>query len=338
MQISQVVIHEIKKKATETKASLVLSNFLVDVLDQKVINLISELDKRYKNKNERYSNFNKVETTVFYDKFEIFNKNKIAKDFVDFSKDSTTDLKKRIEPIQAAKGGYLVFAEYESYRRFLAVFLVRNTTSLSFSDELIDEQFGINLVNHVDVENLAMACRINLQSFETNETRCLSFINSNSDDAQFFIRWISADETGSNEEDSKQLLKLLKIIPTPIDKVSGESIQRESFLSNVYKVITASPNKIVNLKTLSSEFYENEDYIPNFAVEKNFTISHEFKGHSLTFKKLIQISAKADDIELSFPMKVYRNKVRIDENNPNQIIIDSEKLALEISSQLKNDY
>ena len=338
MKISQVVIHEIKKAATETSASIMLSKSSLNVLEENLIKLLTDLDNRYKKKTQRYCKFNKSMPSKFYSNFENYCSTKSKDKFLEFTIESTKDLKTRIEGIQAAKGGYLIFAEYENSRKYVAVFIVRNTNSVGLSEELIEEQFNISLVKHVDVDNLAMACRINLNTFITDETRYLSLIHSQSDDfSNYFIKWIEIDDSISNEEDSKQLVKLLKIIPTPIDAETGNHIERDVFLTNIYKDYKASSGGVINLRNLSSQLYGDEDFIINYATENNYVISHEFKGQHNILKKLIQISVKADNIELSFNNSDYPKKVRIDANDPNLIIIESKNLAQEIKNQISNE-
>ena len=337
MEISFVIIHELKKVKGKTGANLRLSGTTLDAGNEDVIQLITDLNNRYKYKNENYGRFDEKDQTRFYKEFSSYSKKKQEKDFIQFSQKAAEDLKIRIDGIAPAKGGYLIFSQYEHLRKYVGVFLVRNTKGLSFSEDLVQDAFDINKVVHIDFENLAMACRINLESYKTKETRYLSFIHQKSDEmSQFFTSWISADDSETNEEDTKQLYQLFNVIPTPIDTDSGTHIDRSVFLSNVHKVVTTSEGKIVNLKTLSEHFYENENYLIDYADENNFVISGEFKAHSRSLKKFIQISAKADHIELSFPHSFYKTKVMFNENNDNQIIIESEKLVAEIKKLISN--
>ncbi len=338
MNIPFVIIHELNKIKGKVGANLRLSGSSINIENEEVIELITNLNERYKYKNENYSKFDKVNTTVFYKEFAKYSKEKNETNFVSFSKLAAEDLKTGIQGIAPAKGGYLIFVQYEHLKKYVGVFLVRNTVGLRFSEDLVEDAFDIKKVMHIDFENLAMACRVNLETYETDETRYLSFINKKSDDlSQYFTRWISADDSETNEEDTKQLFQLFNTIATPIDKETGNNIERAVFLNNINKFISTSEGRIVNLKTLGEHFYGNENHIIDYSDQNDLIISGEFKAHPKTMKRFVQITAKADNIELSFPNTAYKTIVRFNDDNPNQIIIDSEKLANEIRNSANNN-
>jgi len=54
-------------------------------------------------------------------------------------------------------------------------------------------------------------------------------------------------------------------------------------------------------------------------------------------KKFIQVRAKADNIELSFPHTAFKTLVRIDQKDKSQIIIKSEKLANQIQEMINSE-
>jgi len=67
------------------------------------------------------------------------------------------------------------------------------------------------------------------------------------------------------------------------------------------------------------------------------TINGEFKAHSRTLKKFIQIRAKADNIELAFPHSVFKTLVRFDENDKSQIIIKSSNLVSIVQDMINSE-
>ena len=183
-----------------------------------------------------------------------------------------------------------------------------------------------------------MACRINIESFKVTNIRYLSFINQRGDDmSQYFTRWISSIDTETNETDTRLLYKLLKNLPAPIDPETNERIEQQLFLDNVYKTVKSSTGKIVNLKDLSKAFYGDSEYLYDKLEEFGFNINGEFKAHPRAMKLFVQVRAKADNIEISFPHSAYRKSVRISENNGNQIIIESKNLSEKVKQMIDGE-
>lgn len=325
-RINRIIIHELIKEVKSSSAEITLTNRLIDSTDNRIIGLVTQLNKRYRDNNEKYGIFNSEDPSVFHTAFQTYFDNDSDEDFISFSRDAAQNLKDRIENIPPAKGGYMVFVDFNTTMRFVGVFLVRNTSGISF--HLSSSQFNIDDVQHLDVENLAMAGRINLNLFERNETRYLSFINNKQDSvSKFFIQWISSTDLESNKQDTESLYQLLKSIDIPIDTETGGAPDRTTFLNNVHSIIISSPDKKVLIRTLSQELFDDSELILREAEVRGMRINGEFKADSQVLKKFIHVKVKADSIDLAFPMSVYRDIVSFDENNENRIIIESQRLA-----------
>ena len=338
MNISHIIIHELEKESGKIGASLTLFDSLLDKSDSRVIKLIKELNDRYKNRSETYGIFDKDNPTDFHSSFNKYEKSRLENDFISFTRSSSEDLKKRIDGIAPAKGGYLIFAHYEQNRKFVGVFLVRNTVSISVKQDSKNKKFNIDDVQHIDFENLAMACRISIDSFRKKEVRYLSFISQKGDEmSQYFTRWISSSGTENNAEDTKLLYELLNKVPLPIDTETKKQIERHDFLDRVYSAIKSSPGKIVNIKNISNQFFDDPNFLMQSMEENNLNINGEFKAHPGTLRKFVHVRAKADDVELAFPHSAFRKIVRFDEKDQTQIIIRSAKLAEQVRSMITNE-
>lgn len=328
MNIKHVVIHELEKEQGKVGANLILFNSTVDHKGKTVIKLIKELNNRYKNRNETYGVFDNASPTIFHTSFEKFFKRQGEASFLDFTINSSTDLKSRIDSIAQAKGGYLIFAQYEYIKSFVSLFFVRNTTGVSFNRDANKNKFDIKNVQHIDFENLAMACRINLETYREKDIRYLSFISSKGDEtSSYFTRWISSADLESNQEDTKQLYTLLQTIDPPINPKTNKPISRNELLQSVYSIIKTSPNRTVNIRHLSQTLYGDEDFLTTFIQKNDWVINGEFKAHPNTLKKFVYVKAKADDVEIAFPHTAYKSIVRFNEQNKSQIIITSADLA-----------
>jgi len=334
MKINHIIIHELDKTGGILGAKLQTYDSTIDHNDIRVTKLVNEINNRYKNKNEIYGVFDSQNPTTFHDSFNsYFNANLSEVEFIKFSKLASEDLRIRIDNNAPAKGGYLIFVNYEAVRKFVGVFLVRNTLGLSFNTKKNknSKTFNIDNVKHIDFENLAMACRINTEAFKNTEIRYLSFINSKSDEmSKYFTRWISSSDTETNQADTLLFFKLMSEIETPINIETSEKYDRVEFLDKIYKNVYSSADKLVNIKNISESFFGKSDFLFDYMEQNEIKINGEFKPHSTTFKKFIQINVKADKVELSFPNSIYKTVVKV---IGNQIVIDSENLARAIKDR-----
>lgn len=339
MKINHIIIHELAKEGGSVGAKLTTYSSVIDNEDKRVVKLVTEINNRYKNRNETYGVFDTEKTTEFHTAFDTYFKGKLTEEkFVEFSILASKDLETRIDSNAPAKGGYLIYVNYEASRHFVGVFLVRNTLGLSFNTNNKNKEFNIDDVQHVDFENLAMACRINVEAYRKTEIRYLSFINTKADEmSKYFTRWISSNDTETNKEDTERFYDLMCEIDPPVDTETGEIISKIDFLDRIHKNVLSVPGRLINLREISNSFFDDPNHLSNEMERLQMQMNGEFKAHSTVFKKFVEIKATADLVELSFPHSVYKTIVSFDENDKNKIIINSEKLATKILAMINKD-
>lgn len=337
MKINHIIIHELHKESGVVGSKLNDYDEVIDHNDQRVVKLVTEINNRYKNRNEIYGIFDKENPTVFHTSFDSYFKDNLGVDeFIKFSKDAAKDLQIRIDSNAPARGGYIIFVNYEAMRKFVGIFLVRNTLGLSFNTKGKGKKvFNIDDVQHIDFEHLAMACRLNTEAYSKTESKYLSFINSKSDDmSKYFTRWISSSDTETNQADTSLFYEIMNGIDIAVDPETGEKYEKMDFLHKVYDYVQKSPDKLVNVRNISESFYGDPNYIKTFLDDNDIRINGEFKPHSTTFRKFIHVKVKADNVELSFPNDAYKKIVTI---AGNQIIIESEKLVAAVKETIRNN-
>jgi nucleoid-associated protein YejK len=340
MRVHKVIVHELYKPKGSSGAKLSKSLNLMDHTHLDVINMVTELNNRYRKRSEKQGIFDSENPTIFHQSFEIFFSDTTKEDtFISFSHDSAENLKDKIEGIGAAKGGYLIYAHYEDYRHYCSVFFVRDTTSIAFKRNKSVQSFDLNKVQHIDFEKLAMACRINMQAFIEENSKYLSFIHTKSDDmSQYFVRWISTRDTVTSEEDTKHLLKALKKMPLPTTEGVISPTSRDEIIKGAHSLIKASPTKTINLREMGKTLFDNEDYIANYIHENYPSVPNEFKAHPTAMRNFVRVYAKADEVELNFYPNAYRmGIVKFDEADNTQLIIKSKNIVEQVRESLHNE-
>jgi nucleoid-associated protein len=330
--VKKLVVHEIRKEQDTKIAISDLSNALIPVIiGEEAYSMVEELEKRYSLLSQTYAIFDE-DTTTPSKQFPIQLKEYIDngntdEGFLDFSVKTINTLKDIIEPIFKAKGGYLIFVEYVSKVKFVAIFFVRNRKGRFLSKDKATNTFKINESIYIDVDHLAMAGRINLNLLES-EMRYLSFINKRNEETKFFLRWMCATDRLSNKDDTKIFREILNEIDLP-DGTDDKTL----FIKNILNHIKTSESKNVDLRTIGTVFYNNGEKLISFIEENDKIINHEFKPDAQELKKLVVLRASADRITLDFPLS-YLKDGRIDVNeSENKIIITSPLLLEKIKSE-----
>lgn len=323
MIIKNAIIHNIKKEIKGI-AEIDYSTTSLNLADIKSQSLLDELYSFF-SKSIKYGIFSSDNHTMFHDKFDeyLLDGNN---DFIEFTKSTLPDLKTRMDSISQSKGGYVIFAEISNQSEtFFVVFVVRDKTGKQFSYK--DKTMQINEVIHIDTTKLAMACRINIRSYQEKKDRYLSFLSTTQDEtSKYFQNWIGARAQSKSQEDTKNLRQIINNIDIPPDE-NGNSISREQFREKIYKLCSSTYSKNINLRTISEEVWKDPDYISNYASQNNIVINDEFTADEKELKKMSRYSIFSDRIKLDFPPEYIGDKVYLDPHNEDTVIIKSKSFA-----------
>lgn len=328
MKVKQAIIHEIKKKEKETKGSHDVSNSVL-MLDNRVVEMLAELDGRYISLSQSRGVFSSYKG-LFPGTFQHFLTDRSEVGFVEFTHMATLQLVPHIEKEAPAKGGYLIFVEYEKGADFVAVFFVRHKTGGSIARDDSKKCYVINGSTYIDVDRLAMAARINVGEYEKGASgkRYISFINRKNVDSKYFTSWICTEQLRSDKEDTQFFKKILMSVPRPIDE-DGTEIPTLEHLNRVYSYIKLIPKgERVDLKAIGEHFYGDPDILTGYADQNDIPINHDFRADATVLKQFVKIKVKADGIALDFPLShIDDQTVKI---SGNRIIIESESLVNQI--------
>jgi nucleoid-associated protein len=334
MEVQHVVVHYLIKNEKELKAEIDLSRNLLK-LDEMSLHLVEQLDASYKRKVITYAVFDEADGKVFPREFQNYVDCAEPDAFLQFSRAAAVDLVKRIEKISLAKGGFLVYARYRvNDRNYVAIYLIRDTTGMLFKKDETLAAYTINPIQHLDLDKLAMACRVDVGTYIARNGRYLSFIKKNlSDISEYFINWVSATGRENNKIITKTFYELINLAELPKD-ANGVEITREEFRTRIHDYVMSVPAPVVNLRDLSKRFYADEEYLAKVAVKNNITPDTEFQADNIMMKKFIRIDLEADGLHLRFRRDAYPLKIHFDANNKNVVIIDSAKFAGELRREL----
>jgi len=338
MNVNKIVVHSLIKNENQQMASVDLSQDLLDINDMSV-DLVQRLDASYRKTEITNAVFDDNHGNVFPKEFKDYLKhNNGDAAFLNFSQETIKNLREKVENISPAKGGFLVFTEYRNdERNYVSVFLIRDTIGMLFKKDKGKSSFIINPAEHLDLDKLAMACKIDLLKYESDSGKYLSFIKRKMENiSEYFINWIAVKERESNKIFTDSLYELVNLVDLPLDE-NNKEIPREVFRARIFDYVKSAPTRIININDLSKFFYSHESYLVDFAEKHNITLDTEFQPDGRVMKKFIRIDLESDGIHIRFSRGELQKKIRFDDQNKNIVIIESEKFAADLRKEIEQN-
>jgi nucleoid-associated protein len=330
--VHRIIIHSISKvKGQEGAPDPILSTTLHPI-DEISIHLVDVLDASYKNTGMTHAMIDQASTRIFPTQFFQYYAQQTEQKFIEFSQESVRDLNDSIRGNNLATGGYLVITDYSiSGIHFVSVFLIRDTNSIHFSRNQDQTGFIIQEIEHLNLDKLAMACRINLTLFENHpETRYLGLIAKNAEDISLYFQlWVGRKDPKNNAISTNELYDLVEKVPEFPD-IDGNIVTNIDFKKRVSEYIKENPQKEVDLLEMGNHFFNDPEYFRRLAAENDIHIDDVFQADRRALRRFERVSLNMGGIVLQF------NRAELDhtvEAVDNTVIIRSAALAAEVRRQ-----
>ncbi|TBX69626.1 nucleoid-associated protein [Flavobacterium silvisoli] len=338
MELYRIIIHELSKVRGQNTAETFLSNSLLPN-SEITTGLVEKLNNSYNNDKIIYAVFDEGSGRTFPSNFRGYKESSQSEnEFIDFSKMMVNNLRELISLVTLATGGFLVFTEYSvNGIGFLGIFLIRDTQGVIFNRNEANHQVEIDTITYMNTEKLAMACRIHIPKYLSNDGRYITFMRKGQNDvADYFIKWISAAQPESSKHFTERLYDLVSLMPLPNDFETGEQLDINTFREKLVRYIK-DRGRMVDLNEMGNHFYEDENIFIYHRDMNDFEIDNIFRADGKALNKFNQLDVKADGIQLKFSRGAYNSgKVRpADEGD--FVIIESAILKRELVRQVEQN-
>ncbi len=338
--IEKIIIHELDKEADSGDTQLFLSDRTIP-LNNKSDNLVRVLNDTFVSKSDLlHGSLSSPEDALFPGHLQLLAEADYSEEaFITFSKDTMQTLQQDLEGSIGAKGGYFVYTLFEhGGNRILSIYLVRDTQGIVFLKNEDRKSFELTDITHVDTSKLAMACRIQLQKFQTNSGRFVDLIRHGSNQkviAEYFTNWVGLDEPQSSKAMTETFLHVVDKLPLPISHDTGQPMEEEEFRNEVRAFATQSPQKTIELDKFDQHFYGEESVVQNYLKDNHIPLDNEVRVDKGTLKKHYTYRASADGVSVSFSKSDYASgRVSIKGDN---LVIDCPELIDKIMLMLEDD-
>lgn len=336
--VNQLIIHEIEKEAEQGDATLFLSTATLPI-DERAEELVEKLNANFMQKNDvLQGSLSSPEDALFPGYFQnLVEANFEESAFLDFSKETMNALQLAIQGVIAAKGGYLVYADYKHFgSHILGIFLVRDEEGVVFNRKADDSGFDLNNTTYLNTNRLALACRIQVDKSKGGQNRFVELIKyakSQKEISDYFMNWIGLDQPATSKELTTTFLQMTSELPLPVDEDSGATMPEQQFQEKVMGFAMKNPEKVIKLEDFNQEFYGSEPTTQQFVRENEVPIDAEFRFDQNALKRFFNYRVSAEGITINFSKtEMTSGKVSIEDD---AIIIRSEALLKKLLKQME---
>lgn len=331
--LHKLLIHELEKTSDMADAQVFLSESALLIGEQES-ELIEKLDNTFVQKADTiYGYFSPPEDALFPGYFRILTEEQFGEEaFVNFSRDTMNALQLALQGVIGAKGGYLVYADYQVVEtRLISIFLLRDREGLVFRKDENGQNFQLNTVTYLNTDKLAMACRIHVDKYLQGQERCLEVIKhakSQKEISEYFLNWIGLDRPETSKNLTETFLQVVEELPLPVEEDSGEPMAEHKFREEVVNFALRSPQKTIKIDEFDQHFYGEEQKTRQYLQEHQVELDPEFRFDKRMVKQLYYFRAAAEGISLGFTRDHLQNGQVIIEDD--KIEIRCEELALKL--------
>jgi len=208
-------------------------------------------------------------------------------------------LKHYIDQASKATGGYMVFVRYTLFGSdFMLITMLNNTAGIA-----IDDGFGINSINYLDITKLHLAARIDLSLWQDapESGRYISMIRGKESNklSDYFRLFIGSDETINSKHETSELLSAVSHFCD--DNLQDEE-QKSEFKkkSADYCLEQADKGQNVVLKDFSGYVADGavEDFM-NYINSEEYELNNEISPNKTVIRRFNKISGRNQQVSIT---------------------------------------
>lgn len=325
MDLKYAIVHDLRKQAGQLTSTVNLRNDLLNV-SQSLTNLFESLHGAYQRKSIKgFGQFDSdTESYRFSTQLKEFKEDATGEKFVEFSKKSMALLRTSIASQNFSTGGYVLFIWFvDDEQSYLFITLLRQTVGCVITDNLdIDE------ASHLELDKLHTGCQIDISTWDTTpNNQYITFIKGRStqNTPEYFLKAIGCTEFANSAIQTNELIRALNDFATS-KRLSPE--EKQAMKQKVYDYCLDRENVLLDsLSQLISSDAEPNQFV-EFINQGDYKVGNGFEPHSIHLRKLKEIKASGEGIQLKFPAGMLGTRIQLDEigkkitiNNPPENIV-----------------
>ena len=312
VQIENVVLHKLIRKS-DTEIELQLRDSLLNN-EQAVTNVIEDINRVYNNKSKAYGLFNSE--SLFEQSLKELRLGN--QDFLNFSQESTKQLRNELAKYPFAEGGTVIFCHY----RYLAVEYLIIAVLNSCLSMLVNEQLNISETQYLDIDHADIIARIDITEWETapDSKRYLTFLKGRVGRkvSDFFMDYLGASEGLDAKAQNKTLVKAVDDYCQEM-QFDNKNNARE----NVYNYCQAQlqAGEEIELKNLANELpATDENNFMEFVKNTEYDLEDTVPVARSALRQLKKFSGSGGGLTLSFDSDLLGERIKWDPQTDSLVI------------------
>lgn len=306
LQIEQIVLHQLIRK-NENEIEIVLREAELES-NPAVVDLIADINRIYNNKSKAYGVFN--DDSLFAQsvkELRLGNQN-----FLNFTQESTKQLRNELVKYPFAEGGTVVFCLY----RYLAVEYLLITVLDTCNSMLVNDKLDISVTHYLDIAHADIIARVDLTEWQTdpNSNRYLTFLRGRVGRkvSDFFMDYLGASEGLDTKAQNKSLVQA---VDDYCQEIQLDKHEKQACRQQVYSYCQGQlqAGEEIKLSTLAKELPTDEenDFI-KFLSGSEYDLEEEFPVDRSTLRQLKKFSGSGGGLTLSFDSELLGERVKWD--------------------------
>ncbi|PWI34869.1 nucleoid-associated protein YejK [Vibrio albus] len=308
ISISNAILHQIDTN----EADELIVNYRSDELPNNAATeaLISELHRTYNAKaGKGFGLF--LSDSEFKIGLQNLRSNQIG--FLQFTSSNAERLKNELSKYPFADTGVLVFAEYQSLAtEYLFVAIIPSIQGLQ-----VDTQLDVGATDHLDVDAMTIAARIDLTTFETDpdSNRYISFLKGRVGRkvADFFFDFLQIERGLDVKAQNQVLVQAVEdfIADDQLDKEESLSLRKQ--VKDYCKGQHSSGEEVV-ITELSGELPSSESGVSfqQYTEERGYELEPTFPADKATIEKLDKFKGCGGGVTISFDAIILNERIFYD--------------------------
>lgn len=214
--------------------------------------------------------------------------------FAEASKQLLKVLAAKAGNVALATGGYVLMAQVtnEANVSWFIVAIINNVDSSAIDDRTLEIIKSV----HVDLENLRVAGRVNIEDWlgGDTETRYVGFLKQRGEVADYFKLFLGCNELVADTEETKKLVAVLKQFAKD-EKLDSQ--KEGDFLQSAYNFCLErnKSDQPLSLESLSNALWPDDPKkLQKALVESDAQISDGFVPDGRSIKSLMRMKYKTD--------------------------------------------
>lgn len=239
-------------------------------------------------------------------------------DFIELSKKLMERLEIKAGAELLATGGYVLIAKISTGdTHYLLIAIVTETVGTAITE-------GLDVIDsvHLDLSHLRVAGRVDLNAWQANAERYISFLKGRGDIADYFKAFIGCNDVLRPLVETQKLVVALETFAS--EQIS-DVVARGDFLERSHQyILSLAKNQSISLEALSNHAWpDNPENLRETLTREEFNLSDGFVPDRRAAKGLVNFEGKSQYWKLTFPRAAIRNGYVVYDEENDRIILTS---------------